>query len=265
MHPILLHLPSGVPLFSYDVFTILAAVVGVAGTYFFGRYRDLPKRALLVTLSAMLVSAFVGGRLLNIALNRSAYLAHPERILAFDSSGFSLYGGIILATMTGYFVMRAFRIDPWRFVDTGAPILGISIATMRIGCYLNGCCFGKETDLPWGVTFPVMSQAHRHHLVSHPGDFFSVTMVHPTQLYELATALILSFLSFLLLQKRLPSGAVALIFAGLFSLFRLGNSFLRVTPASFDAPTFLYPILYLGLFALSATLLRRRLRLAKSH
>jgi len=235
MHPILFHLPSDVPVFSYDVFTVLAAVVGVVGTYLFGRYRGLPERALLVTLPVMLVSAFVGGRLLNVAINRAAYLVHPERILAFDSAGFSLYGGIILATITGFLVMRAFRIDSWRFVDSGAPILGLSIATMRIGCYLNGCCFGKETDLPWGVSFPVMSQAHRHQLVSHPGDFFSVDPVHPTELYELAAALLLSLLSFFLLRKRLPSGVAALSFAGLFSLFRLGNSFLRVTPVSFDA------------------------------
>lgn len=263
MHPILFHLPSGDPVFSYDVFTLLAALIGVVGIFVVGRRHGFPNKALLTTLGAMLVSAFVGGRLLNILLNRNAYLAHPERILAFDSSGFSLYGGILLATIAGFLVIRAFRFDPWTFADAAAPILGLSVATMRIGCYLNGCCFGKETDLPWGVSFPILSQAHRHELVSHPGNFFSVATVHPTELYELVAALFLSALSVFLLRKRLPAGVAALSFAGLFSLFRLGNSFLRVTPASFDAPPFFYPLLYLGLLGLSASLLVHRLRLVR--
>ncbi len=258
MHPILFHLSSGTAISSYGFFMTVAAIVGFCGTLFVARYRGFPMRRVGITLTAMLVAAFVGGRLLNILVNRQAFLTHPERMFALDASGFSLYGGIMLATLAGWILLRHFRLDAWKFADTSTPVLGISIALMRIGCLLNGCCFGHGTTLPWGVSFPVMSQAHRYQLATHPDDLFSVTPVHPTELYELVAALALSGLASFLTKKHAPTGIPFLSFVILFSFFRLGNSFLRVTPPFFDAPTFLYPTLYLFFAALGTALIVRR-------
>ncbi len=258
MHPILFHLPSGATISSYGFFMALAALAGFFGTLAFSRYRGLPARPVAVTLLAMLVAAFIGGRLLNVLINRDAFLSHPDRITDFGTSGFSLFGGIILATLVGWLALRLFRIDTWKFADSGTPILGISIALMRIECFLNGCCFGTETGLPWGVTFPVLSQAHRYQLVTHPGNFFVVDPVHPTELYELLAALVLAGLAIFLIRKKMPTGVPFLSFVVLFSLFRLGNSFLRVMPSTFDAPAFLYPTLYLFFSILGSGLVIRR-------
>jgi phosphatidylglycerol---prolipoprotein diacylglyceryl transferase len=260
MHPILFHLPFGSVISSYGFFMTVAAIVGFFGTLFVASHRGFPIRQVGITLAVMLVAAFVGGRLLNILVNRQAFLTHPERILALDTSGFSLYGGIMFATLAGWIFLRYFHLDSWKFADTATPVLGISISLMRIGCFLNGCCFGHETALPWGVSFPVMSQAHRYQLATHPGDFFSVTPVHPTELYELLAALTLSGLAIFLLRRKAPTGIPFLSFVVLFSLFRLGNSFLRVAPPSFDAPIFLYPALYLFFAALGMALIVRRSR-----
>lgn len=258
MYPILFHLPSGATISSYGFFMALAAFTGFFGTLLLARHHDFPMRRVVITLTAMLVAAFIGGRLLNIFVNRQTFLAHSERMFAFDASGFSLYGGIMFATLSGFALLRHFRLDAWKFADTSTPVLGVSIALMRVGCFLNGCCFGHETTLPWGVSFPVMSQAHRHQLVTHPDDFFSVTPVHPTELYELFASLTLSGLAIFLLRRKAPKGIPFLSFVALFSLFRFGNSFLRVTPPSFDAPSFLYPLLYLFFAALGTALIVRR-------
>lgn len=258
MYPFLFHLPFGQEVSSYGFFMALAAVTGFFGTLLLTHRCGFPIRQVGISLTAMLVAAFVGGRLLNVFVNRQAFLAHPERMLAIDASGFSLYGGIILATLSGFVLLRHFRLDAWKFADTSTPVLGISIALMRIGCFLNGCCFGHETDLPWGVSFPVMSQAHRYQLATHPDDFFSVSPVHPTELYELSASLVCSGLAVFLLRRKAPTGIPFLSFVVLFSLFRLGNSFLRVTPPSFDAPAFLYPTLYLFFAALGTALIVRR-------
>ncbi|MEI6649852.1 MAG: prolipoprotein diacylglyceryl transferase family protein [Candidatus Moraniibacteriota bacterium] len=260
MHPILFHLPSGAAISSYGFFMALAALTGFFGTLAFASYRGLPTKPVAVTLLAMLAAAFIGGRLLNVLINQDAFLSHPDRITDFGTSGFSLFGGIILATLVGWLALRLFRIDTWKFADSGTPILGISIALMRIGCFLNGCCFGTETGLPWGVTFPVLSQAHRHQLVTHPGNFFVVDPVHPTELYELLAALVLAGLSAFLIRKRAPTGVPFLSFVVLFSLFRLVNSFLRVTPSTFDAPAFLYPVLYLILSSFGIFLIVQKFR-----
>lgn len=263
MHPILFYFPFGQAVTSYGFFMVLAAITGFFGTLFLARRRGFPMKRVGITLTAMLVAAFVGGRLLNILVNRQAFLTHPERMFALDASGFSLYGGIMLATLSGWILLRHFRLDAWKFADTSTPVLGISIALMRIGCLLNGCCFGHETSLPWGVSFPVMSQAHRYQLAAHPDDFFSVTPVHPTELYELVAALALSGLASFLTKKHAPTGIPFLSFVILFSLFRLGNSFLRVVPVAFDAPPFLYPILYLFFAALGTALIVRRLHASR--
>ncbi|NTW14285.1 MAG: prolipoprotein diacylglyceryl transferase [Candidatus Moranbacteria bacterium] len=260
MHPILLHLPSGATISSYGFFMAIAALTGFFGTLTFSHRRGLPVRQVALTLLAMLVAALIGGRFLNVLINRSVYISHPDKIADLGTSGFSLYGGIVFSTLIGWILLRCFRIDTWKFADTGTPVLGASIALMRIGCYLNGCCFGKETDLPWGIAFPVMSQAHRYQLVTHPGNFFTVEPVHPTELYELLAALILASLAAFLIRKNAPTGVPFLSFMILFSLFRLGNSVLRVIPPTFDASPFLYPILYLSFAISGSTLLIGKIR-----
>ena len=66
-----------------------------------------------------------------------------------------------------------------------APTVGLGIGLGRIGCFLNGCCFGTPTDLPWGVTFPEGSI---------PDYIFHNQAIHPAQLYSSLYGFALFFL-----------------------------------------------------------------------
>ena len=194
----------------------------------------------------MLVAAIVGARLLNGLINFGEYSAHPEKLLAFSATGFSEYGGILFAAISGYIACRILKINTLKLADTVIPFLGIGIGIMRIGCFMNGCCFGQETNLSWGVKFPLLSPAHVHQIGEH-GNFMDVKPVHPTQLYELAAAIFFSVVAFLILRKKLKPGMAFFVFMSGFSVFRLFNSFLRVQPDTFTAPPYFYPALYLSI------------------
>ena len=113
---------------------------------------------------------------------------------------------------------------------------------MRTGCFLNGCCFGTVTSLPWGVTFPTGSSAWALQILSGESSLFDFAAqpkpVHPTELYEIIAAAVFGALAMWLLlrhrsspARRTPAGVPFLVFALGFTLFRLADDFLRATAA----------------------------------
>lgn len=157
------------------------------------------------------MSVPVGARLLFALTNKSVYAAHPELIFSLNSKGFALYGGLLLATLSTLVLCRILRISVWQFADSITPGIAIGLIISRIGCFLNGCCFGTKTDLPWGIVFPVGSQAGDYQLFHNidssglAGLFSKPQPVHPTQIYEmvgLLFALIFAFTVANLVNKR---------------------------------------------------------------
>ncbi len=243
---------------AYVVFTLLAAVIVLWGTYSLAVRRGLPKRPVICALLCMTVAAFVGARLLYVATDLGPYLTEPWRIFSFDLSGFSLYGGLMCAVLAGMASAKIFKFDVWKLGDAAAPFLGLGIAAMRVGCFLNGCCFGTVTSLPWGVTFPLFSPAHLYQMSQGISGPFSVAPVHPTELYELAAALMGSLIAVRVLKKKRFHGAAILAFTLWFTAFRFFNNFLRMPSASFHAPAYFYPLLYIFVLAISVYIYFRK-------
>lgn len=259
MYPFLLNINwwgLSVEVGPYALFFFLAVLVALSGGLLMARYRGLSVRPVAMVLAAMLVAALVGARALNGLVNLETYLSEPGRWFDLSTSGFSLYGGILAAVAVGYLFSRLLKLDPFGLADALMPVLGIAIALLRVGCFLRGCCFGVETDLPWGVKFPLLSPAHLHQMAEH-GNFLEVMAVHPTQLYELFFALLLAALAFRGIKRRWPAGSVTVMFLTSFSIFRFFNYFLRVNPEGFSAPGYLYPAFYLLLFAAGVIILVR--------
>lgn len=214
-----------------------------------------------LTVLVIAIMAFLpGARLLNILINFDLYWNNPARIWSLNATGFSEYGGIIFAVVAGWIATRRLKIDIWRLGDLLAPNLGVGIAVMRIGCFLNGCCFGTETSLPWGVRFPMLSDAHLHQISEGKATILSPLPVHPTEIYELIAALIGTALAIVILKKKMTPGVAILVFAIWFTSFRLFNHFIRVMPPSFTAPDSFYPIFYSILIVISGALLYIRLK-----
>ncbi len=257
MHKILFSI-FGLNISSYSFFTVLALLIVLIGTYIFGRSRGFERKPLVFILLATSVSAFVGARLMHLATNFSLYERQPWRLFSLDFVGFAIYGGGLTAILTALVMLKFFKQNIWNFGDTIAPFLGLGVVSMRIGCFLNGCCFGKETSVPWGVTFPYFSYAHNYQISKNIEHMFFVSPVHATQLYELAYALLGTLLATFILKKKMSDGLAILVFGLVYTIGRFINYFLRVPPTTFEAPFYFYPVLYGGMVFLILGLIWKR-------
>jgi len=111
--------------------------------------------------------------------------------LAVTSGGLTAYGGILLAVLAAIpyllYARRRHGVNPLQLLDIMAPSLALGLMFGRLGCFLNGCCYGGPTDLPWGLTWPEGSIPYNAGLHGP---------VHPAQLYSALNA----FLIFLVLH-----------------------------------------------------------------
>ena len=186
----------------------------------------------------MTLAAVVGARLLHGATNRGLYADDLGRLYRAEAGDFALICGLFLASVVGVFLCRVVKINPWALADALAPAIGVGIAIMRLGCFLNGCCFGRTTTLPWAVKYPAGSLAHIRQIAEDAGIIFQGPQpVHPTQLYELLAALTAAFIAAWLLRRQSPSGTAALAALVWFTAFRWLNSALRVPSSTFAAPS----------------------------
>lgn len=116
---------------------------------------------------SILAWGFLGARLFYVIQNFSYYAVAPIKIFAVWEGGLIFYGGALAAIFGFWLTTRKRGVPFWKALDFIVPYGALAHAFGRIGCFLNGCCYGKICDLPWAVRFPELSRA-----------------VHPAQLYE---------------------------------------------------------------------------------
>lgn len=247
MHPVLFRITAGqfkMVLYAYPFFLVAAALVLIGAAVLLARGQGIPWKKSLPILLLMGLAVLVGARLLNCLIRPEIYDADPTLLYSFKLYGFSLYGGLALATVIGGMACFIGRVSISRLADATAPALGLSIATMRIGCFMAGCCFGHVTDLPWGVGFPMFSPAHWTQIRDGQVNIFQSSLpVHPTQLYELLAVLACGGIAYLIIRKKAAPGTAFAAFFLLFSIFRFFNRDLRYENY-IPLASYLYPILY---------------------
>ncbi len=160
--------------------------------------------------------------------NPATHTCHPPRdcfaIFEVWRGGLAYYGGFIFATLYGLHFARKHKMGMGKVADLCAPWIAFGLGLTRFGCFLNGCCFGKVSHLPWAVRFPVGSPSwqaqHDAHLIA---DRAGALPVHPTQIY-LAVLNLLTFavLYFVIRRRKRFDGEVfawLLILKGVFRSF----------------------------------------------
>ncbi len=100
----------------------------------------------------LMLSGFVGGRLLHVFYEEWAYYAaNPKLILYFWNGGFVYYGGFVLAWPLVWYFCRLKKESFLKWADFFTPLLSLSHALGRLGCVLAGCCYGQFCNLPWAI------------------------------------------------------------------------------------------------------------------
>ncbi len=232
MHPVLIDVAVGgasITLRSYLAFLVLAAVVaiGLAGRILVRM--GVGRLSAIGGLAATVLAGLAGARLLAVVLSPSQYASDPASAFALEPTEFALYGGLAGSGAVVLWLARRWRLDTARVADRFVVPIAAGLVLLRIGCFLNGCCAGIATRLPWGVVFPPGSEAWGQQVIGgNAGALFGrVSPVHPTQLYEAIAAILLAAIAVRLGRRGIPDGAPALLFAAGFLAFRAFNQTLR--------------------------------------
>jgi len=149
---------------SYGAVMVLVLVLAAGAMWRLGREAGFPGRHLAVCAAGMALAGLLGGRLNAWLFHLGGRLAWPDLNLASFRSGASGFGAIagVLGFAALYGWWRGWSV--WRLLDVAAPIVPLGEALQRVGCLLNGCCYGRETDSILGLYLPSTGGpwAHRH-------------------------------------------------------------------------------------------------------
>ena len=209
-------------------------------------------------------SGMVVAKLLHVIDNIVIAQLHPELALAgyvidytqypgliFSSAGLSIYGAVLGATLGIWIYSRVSRFPYGHVTDLLAPGIILAQAIGRVGCTINGCCYGIECDLPWGIVY------------THPNSYASLGVaVHPTQVYEVIYNLIVFGILLKLRGRLKPDGSLFMLYLALYGAWRFGVGFLR------DGIPFLFGLQQAQLIGLiivivTVSIMARKTRLVK--
>jgi phosphatidylglycerol:prolipoprotein diacylglycerol transferase len=218
LYPILLKI-GPINIYTYGSLLCLAFLVAlwVAGRE--AQRMGLPPGRIWDLGFYLLVAAVVGARVLEVLLNLHRYLAKPLDIFKVWDGGLAFQGGLLLAFITALTYIRRHDLAVWSTFDALALGIPLGQSIGRIGCFMAGCCYGRPTDLPWGVTY------------TYPESLGPLGVkVHPTQLYESLLVLgVFAVLYHLRTRKRFEGQLLGVYFL-LAGLVRFGVEFFRGDP-----------------------------------
>ena len=183
-------------------------------------------------------SGIVLSRLLHVIDRWDYYSQNLGQIVG--GSGLTIYGAVLGAALGIWVYSKFSKLQFGYFADLIAPAIILAQAVGRVGCTINGCCYGTTSSLPWAVVY------------THPGSFAPVgVQIHPTQIYEIIYLLIIFGVVLKLRGRLKPDGSLFLVYLSLYSLWRVGIGFLREgTPFLFG----LHQAQVIGLIVLAVTI-----------
>jgi phosphatidylglycerol---prolipoprotein diacylglyceryl transferase len=145
----------------------------------------------------MILGAVLGARALYVATYwKDRFAGEPWwEVFMVQKGGLVYYGGLIGASLAVILYCRWRKVPLWKLADVFAPSIALGYVFGRLGCLMNGCCYGRETALPWGLTYPSGSEVCQS--VANCGP------VHPTQIYDSLLSLgLYLFLAWLYQRKK---------------------------------------------------------------
>ncbi len=171
MHPEFIRIGPLV-IHTYGVFLAIGCVVGLAVAARRARREGIDPERIADLGAWLIVSGMLGGKLFHILFFWDDFIA-GWRAEGLNSlrEGFVFYGGFIVASLAAVVYARRKRLPVAKLADILGPSVALGHAFGRLGCFFNGCCFGRACTLPWAVRFP-------------PPHVMAGIPVHPTELYE---------------------------------------------------------------------------------
>lgn len=180
---------------------------------------DIPSMVIENLAFYLMLGVIIGGRILYVIFHWAQYENNVLDVFAIWKGGMMFFGGFLGALIASILYLRKAKIAIFSLADIVAPAIALGEFFTRIGCFLNGCCFGTTSSLPWAVTFPAQCVAGS----SPIGEF----ALHPTQIYSSLFGLILFFFLKKKLYKPHSTGEVFSLYLMFSGGFRFGIDFIR--------------------------------------
>ena len=165
MHPILFKI-GGFAVYTYGLFV----AGGIAIAFFLGLRRSrklgIPEQIIYNLIFLAVLVGILGARLIHVTAEWSYYQHHFWEIFMLRQGGLAIQGGLLCGLVGGIWYLRRNKIAVLSTLDAFLLYLPLGQAIGRLGCFFNGCCYGKPSTLPWAINFP-----------------FLTYRVHPTEIY----------------------------------------------------------------------------------
>jgi len=237
MYPVICQIGPAT-IYSYGLMLAIAVLVC---TYFLSRdagKQGIASEVIMDLVFWLVLSGLLGSRLIYVLLNFPFYLRHPVEIIMVQSGGLAFQGGLICGGLSFLWFVKKRKLNLKFFLDLIIPYLALGHAIGRIGCFLNGCCYGYKSEV--GLYFPV----HQDVLI-------------PTQLYASFGLLIIFFILKKYQSISKVEGSVFVLYLGLASLLRFTIEFYRADHSVKFLGLSIFQFMCLGFFIIAGLIYAR--------
>ena len=183
----------------------MAFLVGLWTAMFRARRENIPGEFITDVVVALMIGSIIGARTVYVTTYwREEFAGQPiSEIFAVWHGGLVYYGGLIGGLIAGTAYILWKKMPLWKTADVLAPSIALGSFFGRAGCLLNGCCYGRPTDLPWAVTFTnPLAREFSNTPLNVP--------LHPTQIYDgLLNLALYFFLAWLFRHKKFDGEIIA--------------------------------------------------------
>lgn len=236
-----------ITLYSYGVLLAVSYLLGLWLAMRRAKQWGLDSNRVLDLGIYIIIAALIGAKLLLVIVDFDQFESIGD-VWSLARSGGVFYGGLILAVVVAFWYIARHKMPIWTTTDVFAPGIALGHVTGRLGCLAAGCCYGKPTDLPWGITFT-------NPLAVPQGTPLGIPL-HPTQLYEAGAELLI--LGLLLSTERRGRYFYGRTFWGymlLYAVSRFVIEYFRGDPRGFVGPFSTSQVISMVLAPLSVAML----------
>ena len=195
-------------IYSYGLMLVLAFFVATFLAKAQAIKEKMDPEMIFNLLFVVFISGVIGCRIFYVLNNFSFYLQNPLEIIMLQHGGMAWFGGLILGSISGYIFIKINKLNFLKTADLLVPFVALGQSIGRIGCFLNGCCYGRESQ--WGLYFPVFDK-----------------VLIPTQLYSSLLLLLIFYILRLMQDSKHLPGQILYCYLLFYSLKRVFIEFLR--------------------------------------
>lgn len=257
---------SHLPIYSYGFMLMVAFLVAISIARWRARKEGIDPNKITDLGIYLVCAGILGARVFFIIQFFDDYKDNLFSIFKIYEGGLVYYGGLFTGIATLFLYVKKHHLPFLKIVDVVIPSAALGLGFGRIGCFMNGCCFGKiAPHMPWAMQFPRTLDKtgmvdgspvfiHQYELgFVHLSDSHSLP-VHPTQLYSFLADVALFFVLSVFFKYRKRDGEVLFLFGIIYSIIRFCMELLRGDNPLFFSLFTVAQIISIGMFVVSVTL-----------